>query len=144
MTMTKKVSLLLILLLVVGFIGGKAVVQYYKDHSDVFNLFRPLQVTIDNQSDLDLVRIEIGVLQSQIQSPEDISKVIVEEPLESGSIRTIQPDLELAGEGGVYIKLTDSQGSISTHGVCSYTESLSGRSKITVHNSGTDVDEDCW
>ncbi|WP_339305320.1 hypothetical protein [Paenibacillus sp. FSL R5-0519] len=42
------------------------------------------------------------------------------------------PQLQLSGEGAVYLEFTDSQGKMYNRTVCEYTQSLSSNSYVTV------------
>lgn len=124
-------------------VGARAV---YNDHPDFFNMFKSFTVRIYNQSDFDLVKIETGILQSDAQGNtiETGSTDVVEDTLASGGKLTFKPKLSIQGEGGVYMKVTDSRGQTETYSVCSYTESLSGQTDVTVSNDGVKIDQDCY
>lgn len=115
----------------------------YNDQQGIFNYFRSFTVFVDNQSDVDLVSIEAGIIQSDSNADSD-SKDMVEEPLASGNKLKFTPKLSLQGEGGIYLKITDSRGETTTHTVCSYTEYLSGKADVTVSNDKVTIDQDCY
>lgn len=118
--------------------------------SDIVNLiqqFKSFTVTVDNQSDYDLFSVETGVLTSDStgQVVESSSKESFEQGIPSGRKVKISPELSLSGEGGIYLKYTDprAEASPKTVGICSYTESLSGYSKVIITNDDVSVEENC-
>ncbi|MEK5026398.1 hypothetical protein [Paenibacillus sp. FSL M7-1046] len=118
--------------------------------SDVVKLiqqFGSFTVTVDNQSDYDLFSVETGVLTSDSagQIIESSSKESFEQGIPSGRKVKISPELSLSGEGGIYLKYTDprDEDSPKTVGICSYTESLSGHSKVIITNDDVSVEENC-
>lgn len=118
--------------------------------SDILNLiqqFRSFTVTVDNQSDYDLLSVETGVLASDStgQVVESGSKEKYEQGIPGGKKVKISPELSLSGEGGIYLKYTDSRDGAPPRriGICSYTESLSGSSRVIITNDGVDVEENC-
>jgi hypothetical protein len=144
--MKKKVLIVIgcfIAILALTIVGARAV---YNDHPDFFNMFKSFTVRIYNQSDFDLVKIETGILQSDAQGNtiETGSTDVVEDTLASGGKLTFKPKLSIQGEGGVYMKVTDSRGQTETYSVCSYTESLSGLTDVIVRNDEADIDENCY
>ncbi|CAM3568835.1 hypothetical protein PALU110988_29295 [Paenibacillus lupini] len=141
--MSKK-SILISLSVVGVVIVVMIVIGIYKGNSDFFNQFKSFSVMIDNQSDYDLTQIETGVMGgSQGSESEEKSKVVQEYQLASGRKVTIKPDLHLTGEGGIYLKFTDSRGETIKKTICSYTESLSGHSNVTINNDSVNVVEKC-
>lgn len=116
-----------------------------RDNLGLISQFRSFTVTIDNQSDYDLVTIEAGILTSDLSGKviEGSSKEIFEHGIQSGDKVKLTPKLSLMGEGGIYLKYTDSRGEIIRKSVCSYTESLSGYSKVTITNDNVTVNENC-
>jgi hypothetical protein len=104
--------------------------------------FQSFRVTVDNQSDFELNVIETGVV-TNAAAGASIDKL--EKILKSGRKIKIKPRLSLTGEGGIYLKYTDSREPDTplTIGVCSYTETLSGYSKVTITNDKVTVDENC-
>ncbi|SDM34177.1 hypothetical protein SAMN05428961_11470 [Paenibacillus sp. OK060] len=136
--------LVLSILIVVGLVLViKATVQ-----SNVFEFlkqFRSFNVTIDNQSDYDLTSVETGVL---ITGPnggvvESGSRDGFDKEIKSGDVVKITPNLSISGEGGVYLKYSDSSGKTSNKMICSYTETLSGYSNVIITNENVQVDEKC-
>ncbi|MGG4145013.1 hypothetical protein ABEW34_17995 [Paenibacillus algorifonticola] len=113
---------------------------------DIFNMFRSFTLTIHNESDHELVTVQAGVLASDEKGNiiETDSKQLYDDPIASGSKKKITPELNLTGEGGIYITYTDSTGFTRTTSVCSYTESLSGSSTITIYNDDAKVEENCY
>ncbi|MEK4060332.1 MULTISPECIES: hypothetical protein [Paenibacillus] len=109
--------------------------------------FGSFTVTVDNQSDYDLFSVETGVLTSDStgQIIESSSKESFEQGISSGTKVKISPELSLSGEGGIYLKYTDprDESSPKTVGICSYTESLSGHSKVIITNDDVSVAENC-
>jgi hypothetical protein len=109
--------------------------------------FQSFRVTVDNQSDYDLSSIETGVVTSASAGGEtgNASKDELGTTLHSGRRIKIRPQLSLSGEGGIYLKYTDPRkpGAPVTIGVCSYTESLSGYSKVTIKNDEIEIEENC-
>jgi hypothetical protein len=104
--------------------------------------FQSFRVTVDNQSDFDLSLLETGVVTSAAAgaSTDELGKT-----LKSSKTMKIKPRLSLSGEGGIYLKYIDPREpeTVQTVGVCSYTETLSGYSKVTVTNDKVTVDEKC-
>jgi hypothetical protein len=130
------ITLLVVVIVIVVFYG---IIRIYKENIDFFNMFMSFSVTIDNQSDFDIVTIETGLS----KGIEGSSKIIHEDELKSGSKITIRPNLHITGENGVYLEFTDSRGKTTRKSVCSYTESLSGHTNVTVMNDKVDVHEKC-
>ncbi|GBG06886.1 hypothetical protein B1748_12390 [Paenibacillus sp. MY03] len=144
--MKKKVLIVIgcfIAILALTIAGARSV---YNDHPDFFNMFKSFTVRIDNQSDFDFVAIEAGILQSGNNGDivETGSKDTLANPLASGDKVTFKPKLSIQGEGGIYLKVTDSSGRTETYGICSYTESLSGQTDVTVSNDGVKIDQNCY
>jgi hypothetical protein len=117
----------------------------YKDNSTLFDQFRGFSVTIDNQSDFELSVIEAGILHSDSEGNvvEGASKSPVGKTLAGGKRLTVKPELSISGEGGIYLKMTDADGETVTHVVCSYTESLSGKTEVTVTNDDVEIEQNC-
>lgn len=123
-----------------------ATTSLYKDNRSLFDQFRSFSVTIDNRSDFELSVFEVGTYKSA-ESEGNVaageSKAAVDKTIRSGDRLTVKPKLSIVGEGGIYLKMTDANGDPVTHGVCSYTESLSGKSKVTVTNEGVKIEQNC-
>ncbi|MEK4326687.1 hypothetical protein MKZ24_11855 [Paenibacillus sp. FSL R7-0297] len=104
--------------------------------------FQSFRVTVNNESDFDLSILETGVVTGAAAgaSTDELGKT-----LSSGKTIKIRPRLSLSGEGGIYLKYTDPRAPdvLQTIGVCSYTESLSGYSKVTITNNKVTVKENC-
>ncbi|KHL94721.1 hypothetical protein QW71_16595 [Paenibacillus sp. IHB B 3415] len=104
--------------------------------------FQSFRVTVNNESDFDLSILETGVVTGAAAgaSTDELRKT-----LSSGKTIKIRPRLSLSGEGGIYLKYTDPRAPdvLQTIGVCSYTESLSGYSKVTITNNKVTVKENC-
>ncbi|MEK3683156.1 hypothetical protein [Paenibacillus sp. FSL R10-2736] len=104
--------------------------------------FQSFKVTVYNESDFDLSILETGVVTNAAAgaSTDELGKT-----LSSGKTIKIRPRLSLSGEGGIYLKYTDPRAPevAQTVGICSYTESLSGYSKVTITNNKVTVKENC-
>ncbi|WP_433746022.1 hypothetical protein [Paenibacillus amylolyticus] len=123
-----------------------AVLSSVKSNAFSFlNQFSSFTVTIDNQSDFNLSSVETGVLVSGAQggTVESGSKDTLGTEIKSGEVVKIHPSLSLSGEGGIYLKFTDSRGETTNKMICSYTESLSGYSNVIVSNNNVSVKEKC-
>lgn len=100
------------------------------------------QVRVDNQSDFELSILETGVVTSAAAeaSVDEVGKI-----LKSGKTIKIKPRLTLSGEGGIYLKYSDPrEPDVSrTVGVCSYTETLSGYSKVIITNDKVTIEQNC-
>lgn len=103
---------------------------------EFFKPFKRFTVTVDNQSDYEVMSIETGIIQRE-------SKDLYANTIKSGQKKKIKPDLKHSGEGAIYLKFTDSRGQTKEETVCSYTEYLSGYSTITIYNDRTAVVEKC-
>lgn len=121
-------------LVIIAFISFNLFEDRYD--SSIFGQFQAFTVTINNQSDNDIVSIETGLIKGT--SKDTYTKII-----KSGEKTKIKPELSLSGEGAVYIKYTDSKGNTKEKTVCGYTESLSGNSKVTIDNNKVTVEENC-
>jgi len=93
-------------------------------------------VTVVNESDHDIVDLETGIISQN--SKHAYGKTIV-----AGKTAKFSPNLQLTGEGAIYLKFTDSSGNAKETVVCGYTEYLSGSSQVTIHNDKVDVQQDC-
>lgn len=117
-----------------------------RSNIDFIRQFQSFTVTIHNESDYDIVSIETGTIESNSTDTgiiEGSSKDVSSKTIKSGDKLKIKPKLSLRGEGGIYLKYTDSRGETVKKGVCSYTESLSGYSTVTIKNEKTTVEEKC-
>ncbi|WP_217591884.1 hypothetical protein [Cohnella sp. GbtcB17] len=117
----------------------------WKTNDDMFSRFRSFSVTVVNQSDYDLVSVETGILSggNPGQSDKSDAKRIFGKPIKAGEKKVLSPKLSMNGEGGIYLKYTNSRGDTVQKMVCSYTESASGSSTITIQNDRVDVKENC-
>lgn len=117
----------------------------WKTNDEIFRPFRSFSVTVVNQSDYDLVSVETGVLSSDASGHaiESGAKRTFAKTIKAGDEKVISPKLRMRGEGGIYLKYTDSRGETVQKTVCSYTESASGYSTITIQNDRVDVKENC-
>jgi len=114
--------------------------------SSFLRQFQSFSLTINNQSDYDIVSVEAGTLKTapsgkgtvEGDSKDSRSKVI-----KSGEVVKFKPRLSLTGEGGIYFQYTDSRGQTVKKGVCGYTESLSGYSNVTIKNDQVVVEGKC-
>ncbi|RED64929.1 hypothetical protein [Cohnella lupini] len=93
-------------------------------------------VTVHNESDKDIVIVKAGLVSTD-------SKQLLDKKIDSGDHGSIRPDLPLTGEGAVYLEYIDSKGDTRNVVVCGYTESLSGRSKLTIRNDRFEVEQKC-
>ncbi|NOU88195.1 hypothetical protein GC102_20830 [Paenibacillus sp. LMG 31460] len=117
---------------------------------DLINQFKSFSYTIDNQSDYNIISVETGINTSN-RSGERIdgaSKDIYKKIIKSGEKVKITPDIKLygeglSGEGSIYLKYTDSRGKSFEKGLCGYTESVSGYSKVSITNDEVTVTENC-
>ncbi|MEK4850359.1 hypothetical protein NST04_10955 [Paenibacillus sp. FSL H7-0756] len=100
------------------------------------------QVRVDNQSDFELRILETGVVTGAAAeaSVDEVGKI-----LKSGKTVKIKPQLTLSGEGGIYLKYSDPREPDvpKTIGVCSYTETLSGYSKVIITNDKVTIEQNC-
>ncbi|MCG7378686.1 hypothetical protein MH215_16890 [Paenibacillus sp. ACRSA] len=145
--MTNKNLLLLVTICIIMVVGITIVVLSLvkSDAFSFLNQFRSFTVTIDNQSDFNLSSVETGVLVTGAQgvTVESGSKDMYGAEIKSGEVIKIRPNLSLSGEGGIYLKITDSNGETTNKMICSYTESLSGYSNVIVTNNNVSVKEQC-
>ncbi|OMF36709.1 hypothetical protein BK133_08670 [Paenibacillus sp. FSL H8-0548] len=118
-----------ILLAVLSLILILFVLNWIRINTDNFGYFQSFSVTINNQSDYDIVSVETGIVAGT-------SKHIYDKQIKAGDSARIKPKLSLVGEGAVYLKYTDSRGDVTETSACGYTESLSGRIKLTITNDG--------
>ncbi|WP_338553663.1 hypothetical protein [Paenibacillus sp. KS-LC4] len=133
----------------VGFllIGLTIIFTLIQSNRDLLSQFQSYSVTIDNQSSYDVVSLELGVLTGAdtYESVKMENKHISNDVIKSGEKKKIKPNLSLGGkEGGVYIGYVNSEGAVLKKGICSYAESLTGYSEVTITDKGTEVIENCW
>ncbi|OKP92576.1 hypothetical protein A3842_01915 [Paenibacillus sp. P3E] len=126
-------------------VAGILIAIIVRNNAGLLGQFRSFTVTIDNQSDYELTSVETGVLVSgpngEIVGNHSID--VFKQAVKSGEIVKIRPSLQLSGEGGVYLKYTNSKGEASKKTICSYTESLSGYSKVIITNDNISVEQNC-
>ncbi|CAI6084094.1 hypothetical protein [Cohnella sp. JJ-181] len=117
----------------------------WKTNDSFFRQFRSFSVTVINQSDYDLVSVETGILTNDAKGNivKSGSKESFNKPIKAGREKVLEPSLSLSGEGGIYLQYTDSRGDTVQKTVCSYTESVSGYSTVTIHNDNVEVKENC-
>lgn len=128
-----------IIILSSAFVLGLVIFSVYsllKSNMDLIRQFQSFSVTVSNQTNDDIVAIEAGIVNGD-------SKQQFEQTIRSGEEIKIKPKLSLAGEGGIYIKYMDASGETKEQGVCSYTESLSGYSTVTIQPDKVTVEENC-
>ncbi|MDQ8735253.1 hypothetical protein [Paenibacillus sp. LHD-38] len=110
------------------------VFDFVRKNTDNFGYFQRFSVTINNESDYDIVSVEMGIVSGT-------EKDYFSGKIKSGESLRIKPELSLAGEGAVYLKYTDGRGVIEETIACGYTESLSGKTRITIDNDGVTENE---
>lgn len=117
----------------------------WKTNDEIFRPFRSFSVTVVNASDYDLVTVETGILSSDTSgnTVKSGAKHTYAKTIKAGHEKVISPKLSLTGEGGIYLKYTDSRGETVQRTVCSYTESASGYSTVTIQNDQIEVKENC-
>ncbi|MDQ0060346.1 hypothetical protein [Paenibacillus harenae] len=128
-----------IILLSSAIVLGLAIYSGYsvlKSNSGLIRQFLPFAVTVSNQTSDDIIVIEAGIVNGD-------SKQQFEQTIRNGEKIIFKPKLSLAGEGGIYIKYKNAGGETKEQGVCSYTESLSGYSKVTIKPDKVTVEENC-
>ncbi|MFD2659782.1 hypothetical protein [Paenibacillus thailandensis] len=147
-TMKRTLAAFILGIVVVGGLIAYAINDALNDEEvqSVLNMFRPFTVTVHNQSESDIVIIETGILDSDGAGGvvKTGSKDMAGKTIKSGKSAKIKPDLELTGEGGVYMLYADAEGNQVEQTICGYTESLTGRSVVTVTGDRTTVEQDCW
>lgn len=116
-----------------------------KGNSNFFRQFQSFSLTVVNQSDYDIVSVETGIVQSDTSgnAVEGDSKHLFSKVIKSGQQTVIKPRLTINSEGGIYMKYMDSSGKEVLKTVCSYTESASGYSIVTIMNDKIEVEEQC-
>ncbi|MFF2886236.1 hypothetical protein [Paenibacillus sp. NPDC057967] len=105
-------------------------------NSGVLNYMRGFTVQVENQTEHDIVIVEAGLVSGD-------SKDTINRTIKSGERLSFKPNLELAGENGVYMNHTNASGEIVTTGVCGYTETLSGSAKVVIGEAVT-VEQNCY
>ncbi|MFJ2046291.1 hypothetical protein ACIOBL_22035 [Paenibacillus taichungensis] len=128
-------------LAVVIFIG----IIIYMSFQNAIDPFKDLRITIHNQSDYDLSNIKASLTKDDHSSNtnENGSIYNLNKAVPSGEQVKFAPQLQLSGEGSVYLEFTNSRGETYNKTVCGYTEYLSGNSYVTVTNETITVREDC-
>jgi len=114
----------------------------YQTYENLLRQFQSFTVEIVNQSELDIVKVETGLLSGTPSQPDE-SKHSFEQPIASGKKAKITPKLKFFGEGSIYMEFTDSSGKTTQKTVCSYTESASGYSTVTITDKQITVEEHC-
>jgi hypothetical protein len=104
--------------------------------SSFLSSLKSFSVTVDNQSDYDILSIETGLLRTD-------SKDMFKKSIKSGQKIKIKPKLSLRGEGAIYMTYINSRGESITETVCGYTEYLSGYSEVTISNERITVVQQC-
>lgn len=142
---TRKRSTFILILCMFIVVGIAATFFIKFNNSEFLNQFKSFAVTIDNQSDYDINSVETGVLVSNSTGDvvESESKDTFDKIIKSGEETSIRPNLQISGEGGIYLKYADSRGETFKKTICSYTESLSGYSEVIITNDNVTVDEKC-
>lgn len=112
---------------------------------DAIRQFLGFSVTITNQLDTDIAYFEVGTYREKDEGKVvKLSTATYNKPLKSGDKLTFKPDITLGGqEGGIYLEYQDPDGNMVQKGICSYTESMSGYSKVTITKDQVLVDEKC-
>ena len=144
--MTYRKNITIMLLTVVAFVLlALGAITIFRGSTKFLGPFQSFTVKIINQSKHDIVSIETGIIESASAAGivEGDSKDLSSKTVKSGEEVRIKPKLSLNGEGGIYLKFSDSSGDTYIKAVCSYTESLSGFSEVTVRDDGITVEEDC-
>lgn len=104
--------------------------------SNLLSPFKSFTVIVDNQSNLDISAIEIGLIRAD-------SKELYSELIKAGQKQKFKPKLDLKGEGAIYLRYTNDKGHTSEHTICGYTEYLSGNSEMTITDERTTVVQNC-
>lgn len=142
--MTKKTRMgaFIALLAIILLIGGILALS----RLDGIRQFLGFSVTITNQLDTDIAYFEVGTYREKEEGKVvKLSTATYNKPLKSGDKRNFRPDITLGGqEGGIYLEYQDPDGNIVQKGICSYTESITGYSKVTITKDQVLVDEKCW
>ena len=128
-----RINLRYVLIVAIGLILLVFFFQWIRNITEPFQSF---SVKLNNKSDYDIVAVETGIVSSS-------SKHVYDKKVIAGASTKIKPKLQLTGEGAIYLKYTDSRGNTKETVVCGYTESLSGKSEVTIHNDQIDVEQDC-
>lgn len=141
----KKILIALSILFLVAIIA-------FMSFLNAIDRFRKLRITIDNQSDYDITQIQAGLDTGESLLADPASADHKEEmgllytfnkDIASGQKAKFTPQLNLRGEGSVYITFQDSGGKTYKETACGYTESLSGTSHITITNEKVTIKENC-
>ncbi|MFC4302235.1 hypothetical protein [Cohnella boryungensis] len=99
--------------------------------------FGPLRVTVVNDSGKDIVSIETGMVSTGLKQIDD-------EPIKAGQRSKIRPEFRWSGEGAVYQRYVFADGEEAEAIVCGYTESLSGKSTVTLLERKVEVEQSCY
>ena len=107
--------------------------------------FLGFSVTITNQLDTDIAYFEVGTYRERVEgNVVKLSTATYPKTIKSGGKLTVRPDITLGGqEGGIYLEFPDAEGKTVQKGICSYTESISGYSKVTITKDQVLVEENC-
>ncbi|OKP89665.1 hypothetical protein A3842_04045 [Paenibacillus sp. P3E] len=142
---TREITTFILMWCIFIVVGIAAIFVVKFNNFEFLNQFKSFAVTIDNQSENDIISVETGVLVSNSAGDivESDSKDTFDKIIKSGEETRIRPNLQLSGEGGIYLKYTDSRKETFKKTICSYTESLSGYSKVIITNDNVTVDEKC-
>jgi len=104
---------------------------------DLTDPLLPLRVTVVNEAGIDISSIETGIVSGDSKQ--------MSRGISSGERAEIKPNLKLTGEGAIYQKYVFSDGSTKEAVVCGYTESISGKSSVTLHSDGRiEVEQKCY
>ncbi|MFC4775824.1 hypothetical protein ACFO9Q_03400 [Paenibacillus sp. GCM10023252] len=142
----KKIATIILISLVIYAILLTLVISFLKSDTFIALMLQNFTVTVENESDQDITRIEFGVLHSDDQANviEGDSKLVYDRPLRSGKSVRITPDVSSDGEMSVFIRYTTAQGEVHEKSVCSYAEmSPRGRATIIIENNQAVVKEKC-
>lgn len=92
--------------------------------------FRPLVVTLHNESGAELTEIELRI------DRQDDAKYVYPRPVPRGESRNIRPELEMQGAGELGLRAVGPGGEAYGGTICGYTESLSGAVTVTIGADG--------
>jgi len=119
--------------------------SWIREAFGVLRQFQDFSLTVVNRSDYDILSVETGILQSDVKGNivKGDSRHLYTKTIKSGQKAKIKPRLTIRGEGGIYMRYTDSTGAEKQAMVCSYTEYASGYSIATITNNGVEVEQKC-